>query len=119
MTKHAFGISEGVFFLFLGAAGATTAAVAAGAGAAVGTADTFFAAFLGLINIPAGNSQDRNHQDNNDNIYRFHSLLLSAERVLSLQFFIGTDAQPDNNGSHDEHSHETGQEACAQRAGDD
>jgi len=63
-----------LLFSFGAAAAAAAGAVPGGAGAAVGTADTLFAAFFGLIYVPAGGAHDYRNGSDDDNIYTSHKL---------------------------------------------
>ena len=79
------------------AAAATTDAIAR-AGAAVRTADTFLSALFGLIDIERCAAKNQQKDCDNDNV--FHSLLLSAESVLSFDLLAGIDTQEHSNQCH-------------------
>ena len=57
-------------FLFASAAAAAASGIFGTAGAAVRAADAFFAAFFGLIDVPARKAEDNGKDSDND--YIFH-----------------------------------------------
>ena len=88
------GVLEKSVLFGFAAAAASAAGALTGAGGAVGAADTFFAALFGFVDGEGGSAQDQPDYGNDDIIYCVHNLLLSAEGILSFDFFVGTDTQP-------------------------
>ena len=105
--------------MFVHAAASGAAAAVAGAFSAVGATDTVDTFFLRFANVKDHAAQYGANDGDNQKINRFHRQLFALESILRFDFLVSIDAQVNDDGNHNRHSDQTGQEACAESAGGD
>ena len=102
-----------LLFVIRTAAAATLRA----ARAAVGTADTFFAALFCFIDIACGKAYNHHYNCNynqishNKHSLQFHFSIISSECIISFKLFVRVNAQVHNNSCHSENCYKTANKA--------